>query len=143
MGPEAAIVVNPTPAFTSSGIFGNYTATTPLTYYIRTSSGGSGGGNISLKVTSDFAPGGGPSVTTPPNAADLLTYANTVSSPGTAVTPTQTASTGTSTGVASFAAGVTSAKGGNSASVAWTLINDPVYAQGAYAATVTFTIAAT
>jgi len=144
VGPEAAIVVGSTGAFTAggSGSFANYATSTSFTYYIRTSSGGSG--SILLQVTSDFAPTGGPSVKTPPTSGDALTYTCSVQTPGTACTGTQTASTTSTTPVATFGAGVTSAKGGNPTnSVSWALTNDPVYAQGSYAATVTFTIAAT
>jgi len=139
VGAEAAIVVTSTTALTSGSIFGDYTGTTGLTYYIRTVTGGT----ISLEVTGDFACGGGPCVTTPPSAGDALTYVNTVSTPGTAVVGTPlTASTSASTGVATFGAAVQSAKTGNSASVAWDLTNDPHYKAGPYSATVTFTISA-
>ena len=47
------------------------------------------------------------------------------------------------TSVATFGAAASSAKAGNTGSVAWSLTDDPVYATGAYAATVTFTISAT
>ena len=66
VGAEAAIVVNATPAFASSGIFGNYTATTPFTYYVRTITGGS----VVVEITTNFSTGGvggGPSVANPPH----------------------------------------------------------------------------
>lgn len=139
VGAEAAIVVNTaTSGFTSSGIFGDYTANTSLTYYIRTITGGT----ISLQITSDFACGGGPCVATPPSTGDALTYVNTVSAPGLAVSGTQTASTAATSPVATFGADIQSSKTGNSASVAWTLTNDPHYKAGTYDATATFTIAA-
>ena len=142
VGQEAAIAVNSTSPFVSGGIFQPYTATTSLTYWIRTSSGGSGG-TISLQVTSDFSGSGGPSVTNPVTAGDALTYLNTVSAPGTPVSGPLTASTGASTGVATFPSDVQSTKSGNSASTAWTLTNDPAYKAGSYSATVTYTISAT
>lgn len=118
-----------------------YTGTTNLTYQIRTTKTG-GTGNVSLKITADFAGTGGPSVTTPPTTGDALTYTCTVSSPGTACSG-QTASTAASTPVATFGAGANSTKAGNTASVAWSLTDDPVYATGTYTATATFTISAT
>jgi hypothetical protein len=45
--------------------------------------------------------------------------------------------------VATFGAGASSAIAGNTGSVAWSLVNDPKYAQGSYSVTATFTISAT
>lgn len=145
VGPEAAIAINSgaTTTFTEgSGSFADYTATTGFTYWIRTSQS-SGTGAITLKISSDFSPAGGPSVTTPPTAGDALTYTCTVASPGSGCSSAQTASTASSTTVANFGANATSAKGGNASnSVTWDLTNDPAYAQGSYNATATFTISA-
>jgi hypothetical protein len=140
---EASLQVNTaTTTLTSASIFGNYTGTTSLTYKIRTTQS-TGTGAITLHVTSDFSPANGPSVATPPTAGDTLAYTCTVASPGTACSGSQTSSTSTSTGVGTFGAGASSALAGNSASVAWTLANDPVYKTGSYTATVTFTVSAT
>ena len=109
-------------------------------YFIRTSKT-SGTGTIALKVTTDFSPAGGPSVGTPPSGGDALSYVSTVSLPGTKADGT--ASTTAATNTATFGADAHSAKAGNSASVDWTLTNDPVYATNAYTATVTWTISAT
>jgi hypothetical protein len=148
VGAESAIVVNTTPAFSSNGIFGDYTAITPLTYYVRTTSGG--GGSITVKVTTDFSTGGangGPSVANPPTAGDALTYTCTAAAPAfgtaTACSSAQTASTSTATNVVTFAASTQSAKAGNSASTSWDLTNDPNYKAGSYSAVVTYTISAT
>lgn len=139
---EAAITVPSNATLTSVGTnFANYTGTTSFLYLIRTTKTG-GTGSITLKVTSDFAGTGGPSVGTPPTTGDALTYVPTVSSPGTAATGPLTASTSTATSVGTFGAGANSVKAGNSASVAWTLTNDPVYATGTYTATITWTISA-
>ncbi len=127
---------------TSASTFGDYTGTTNLTYKVRTTQS-TGAGNITLKVTSDFSPAGGPSVATPPNAGDALAYTCTSSNPGTACSGSQTSSTSSPTPVVSFGAGANSAIGGNSASVAWDLTNDPAYKTGSYSATVTFTVSAT
>ena len=144
IGSEAAIQINTatTTLTTASTTFAPYTGTTNLTYKIRTTQG-SGTGAITLRVTSDFSPTGGPSVASPPTAGDLLQYTCTVASPGTACSGAQTASTGSDTSVGTFGADSRSAAAGNSGSVAWTLTNDPVYKTGTYTATVTFTISAT
>jgi len=143
VGPEAALTVNTstTTLATTSTTFGNpYTGTTNLTYDIRTTKT-TGSGTLTLKITADFAGTGGPSVANPPSTGDALTYTCTVSAPGTACTA-QTASTTASTAFGTWGAGASSAKAGNSASVAWSLTDDPVYATGTYTATATFTISA-
>ena len=145
IGPEAALTVNTgtTNLSTLSTSFGNpFTGTTSLTYFIRTTKS-TGTGTVTTKVTTDFGPAGGPSVATPPSAGDALTYTCTVSAPGTACTGSQTASTGAQVAFGTWGAGANSAKGGNAASVAWSLTDDPVYSVGTFTATVTFTISAT
>ena len=145
VGPEAALTVNTgtTNLTTASTTFGNpFTGTTSLTYFIRTTKS-TGTGNLTTKVTTDFGPAGGPSVGTPPSAGDALTYTCTVSAPGTGCTGSQTASTTASVAFGTWGAGANSVKAGNSASVAWSLTDDPAYATGPYTATVTFTISAT
>ncbi len=145
IGPEASLsVTTGTTSFTTAdGTFSSdYTGSTSLTYKIRTTKT-SGTGTITLKVTTDFAGAGGPSVVTPPSAGDTLTYTNTVSAPGTAATGSVTASTTAATSIGTFGAGASSAKAGNTASVAWDLTNDPAYGTGTYTATVTFYISAT
>ncbi len=144
VGSEAAIQINTatTTLTTAATTFADYTGTTNLTYKIRTTQG-SGTGTITLRVTTDFSPAGGPSVASPPTAGDLLQYTCTVASPGTACAGSQTASTSSDTSVGTFGADARSTAAGNSGSVAWTLTNDPVYKTGTYTATVTFTISAT
>lgn len=144
MGSEAAIAVNTgaTTTFTEgSGSFADFTATTGFTYWIRTSSGGSGG-SITVKITSDFSPSGGPSVASPASG-DAMTYTCTVQSPGTACSGAQTASTASGTAVATFGQSANSTKAGNASnSVTWDLPNDPTYVANSYSATATFTISA-
>jgi hypothetical protein len=139
---EAGLTINTATAnLTSPGTnFSPYIGTTGFTYFIRTSLS-SGTGTITLKVTTDFSPTGGPSVASSGTTGDTLTYANTIAPPGTAES-VQTASTGISTAVATFGANARSAKIGNSGSIAWTLINDPQYQTDTYTATITFTISA-
>jgi hypothetical protein len=144
VGAEAAIVVATTPSFTSSGIFGNYTATTPMTYFVRTIAAGT----ITVEITSDFSDGTGhkPSVATSGTTGDLLTYTCTAAAPvtgsATACSSAQTASTSAATTVVTFGAITQSAKAGNSSSTTWTLINDPAYTAGSYSAVATYTISA-
>src|SRR5712691_6432704 len=115
---EAGLTMAGDANLTSVGTnFSNYTGTTNFTYFIRTGAA-SGSGSINLKVTTDFGPAGGPSVTTPPTGGDALTYLNTVSAPGSAVAGSQTALTTSTTGVATFGADAHSTKAGNSGSLA-------------------------
>jgi hypothetical protein len=146
VGAEAGITMGSTTAFASTPPFGNYTASTGLTYFIRTTS--SGVGHITAEVTTDFQCGGGPCVATPINSADLLTYTSSGDQPGTTGTATYqasavTASKASATPVVDFGASSQSLKAGNATSVAWNLVNDPAYKAGSYSAVVTFTISAT
>jgi hypothetical protein len=148
---EAALnVTTTTTSLASTGTnFSNYTGTTGLTYYVRTTLSG-GSGSITLKVTTDFGCTGtgctntGPSVGTPPSTGDKLAYTCTLSGVGTACSGSQTASTTASTSVATFGANAHTVTfpGGDTATTSWTLTNDPKYQTGSYSATVTFTISA-
>ena len=149
VGAEAGLTVAATSNLTSIGTnFTSFTGSTALTYYIRTSQS-TGAGSITAKVTTDFAPVGGPSVATPPTAGDALAYTSSGSVPGNNSTGAVmafaggTASTTAQTNVATFGADNRSVFAGNTESVAWTLTNDPKYKTGTYSATVTFTISAT
>ncbi|MGD0840583.1 MAG: hypothetical protein ABSA32_05435 [Candidatus Acidiferrales bacterium] len=149
VGAEAGLTVAATSTLTSVGTnFANYTSSTALTYYVRTTQT-TGAGSITAKVTTDFSPIGGPSVATPPTAGDALAYTSSGTAPGNGGTGAVmafagiSASTSAQTNVATFAANNRSLITGNSESVAWTLTNDPKYQTGAYTATVTFTISAT
>jgi hypothetical protein len=137
VAPEAALTVVETTNLTSTGtLFADYTGTTNLTYRIRTSRSG-GSGTITARVSTDFAPNGGPSA-----AQGVLSYACAVSAPGTPCSNNVVASTTADTSVATFGANARSARVGNSGSVNWTLVNDPVYETDNYTAVVTFTITA-
>ena len=129
---------------TSGGLFTNpFTGATNFNYKIRTLKTG-GQGSITLEVTTDFSPANGPSVTTPPDPTDTLTYSCTLGGPGTKCADNTVASTGAATSVASFGTGAKSTtKNGNTGFVQWSLPNDPIYAAGDYSAVVTFTISAT
>ena len=144
VGAEAGLTVGGTTNLSSVGTnFANYTGTTNLTYYVRTTQT-TGTGSITLKVTSDFnCAAGGPCVATPPTSGDALSYTCTVTSPGTACGGSQTSLTTASTPFSTFGADAHSNPSGNSASASWSLTNDSKYKTGAYSATVTFTISAT
>jgi hypothetical protein len=143
IGPQAGLTItnSSTPLTASGSNFNLFTGSTALTYFVRTTTTG-GGGSITLKVTSDFSPTGGPSVASPLTPGDALTYTCTVASPGTACTGTQTASTSSQTNLAAFGTNVHTGTGGSTASVGWSLANDPNYKTGTYNSTVTFTISA-
>src|SRR5438045_3418735 len=82
---EASIQIDTaTTSLTTSGtIFNDFSGTTNLTYKLRTTQS-TGTGSVTLQVTGDFSPSGGPSVATPPSSGDVLSYVCTVASPGTA-----------------------------------------------------------
>jgi hypothetical protein len=150
VGAEAGISVVSTPAFTETGTFTDYTGTTTFTYWIRTGSGATSGGTITVYISTDFSTGGtngGPSVQHPPNVGDTLTYTTTMTAPvegsATAVNGTAAYGSASATNVATFAKSTSSAKAGTTGNtVAWTLVDDPVYPAGTYTATATFTISA-
>jgi hypothetical protein len=142
VGNEAAIVVGTTNSFTTSTTFAAYLTSTPFTYYIRTSKS-TGTGNISVQFDNDWAATGGPSIVAPLTSGDYLSYVNTVSNPGSASAAGNVTAVATAYPVATFGAGASSAIAGNTGSVAWSLVNDPKYAQGSYSVTATFTISAT
>jgi hypothetical protein len=127
---------------TSSTTFQPFTVTVPLNYQIRTTPVGSGA--ITLEVTSDFTPSGGPAA-----ASGSLTYVCSGANLGTPCSGTQTASTTSQTPVLSVPAstctgggGVCSGQNPNSMNITFTLANNPVYPTGSYSANVTFTISA-
>jgi len=123
--------------------FQPFQATIPVNYEVRTSPVGSG--RITVQVTSDFAPSGGPSV-----ASGALTYTCGAANLGTACSGTQTASLTTQTPVLTLPASACTGGGGacssqdpNSVNLTFTLTDDPGYATGTYSANITFTISAT
>jgi hypothetical protein len=143
VGNEALISVNSPTTFSTSTAFADYTGTTNLSYKIRTSKGGTGG-SITLEITTDFGPAGGPTVGgTQLTTGDNPTYVCNASSPATPCTGAVTPSTSSATAVYTFGADSHSAKAGNAGSVTWTVPNDPLYPSGTYQATATFTISTT
>jgi len=149
VGNEATIVVDPgskTTTFTTSTAFTDYTATTNYHFQVRTTQG-TGSGYISLAVTTDFSPAGGPSAYAPVNGDTLKVTASTASA-GSAVVPANQVNA-TAQNIVTFGAnahgGLPGAVGTNGATgqVSWNLTNDPAYQTGTYTATATFTISAT
>jgi hypothetical protein len=142
IGAEAGLIVPATPNFSATGgAFGAFIGTTNLTYFIRTSQTG-GSGSIQMKVTTDFSPATGPSA-----SAGNLIYTCSGTNPGNSGTlipcsGSIAASTTAQTQVTSFGPDARSSAGGNSASVQWSLKNDPGFKAGSYSATVTFTVSA-
>ncbi len=141
VGAEGVLTIPASTTLAEGTSFTSYTGSTAFHYMIRTNTGGS----VTLEVTTDFAPTGGPSVTTPPTVGDALTYtcaASGTSTP-TACTGPLTASTSSTTSVLTVGATKYSAASpGDSGTVNWTLTNDPKYKVGTYNSTVTFTISA-
>lgn len=124
----------------SAGSFANYLGTTNYTFKIRTTNGG-GAGAVVVKISTDFAPAGGPTV-----GSGNLTYSCVVGAPvtgtGTACAGPVTA-TAADTSVATFGNNTHSLGAGTGgSSVAWTLLNDAAYITGSYTGVATFTISA-
>ena len=141
---EAAIQVDTaTTNLISAGSFADFTGSTDYTYKIRTTQVG-GTGAITVQITADFGPAGGPSVAAPPSPGDSLDYSCTAVAPASGCAGSLAASTVSATSVATFGADARSDLAGTAGnSVDWTLTNDPQYATGTYNATATFTISAT
>lgn len=128
---------------TSPTTFQSFTGNLTVSYRARTTP--VGGGSITLNVSSDFSPSGGPSA-----AAGALAYTCNGATLGTACSGSQTASTTVQTPVLTLPASACTGGGGacssqdpNSVNLSFTLTDSPVYATGAYSAKVTFTISAT
>ena len=123
--------------------FSAFVAAAPINYRARTTP--TGGGVITLQVTSDFSPAGGPSA-----ATGVLTYTCSGASLGIACSGTQTASTSAQTPVLTLPASACTGGGGacsiqdpNSVTLNFTLADEPGFATGTYSATITLTVSAT
>ena len=122
--------------------FQPFQATVAVNYEVRTSPTGSG--KITLQVTNDFSPSGGPSA-----ANGNLTYTCGAANLGTPCSGTQTASTTTQTPLLTLPASTCTGGGGacssqdpNSVNLTFTLTDNPGFPTGTYSATITFTISA-
>ena len=123
--------------------FKPFTGNLTVSYRARTTP--AGGGTITLNVSRDFSPAGGPSA-----ASGALAYTCSGATLGTACSGSQTASTTVQTPVLTLPASACTGGGGacssqnpNSVNLSFTLTDSPAYATGAYSANVTFTISAT
>src|ERR1035438_1779355 len=131
-------------SLTSGGTqFNPFQGSVPITFRARSTP--AGGGTMTLQVTSDFAPAGGPSA-----ASGALTYTCSSANLGTACSGAQTASTTLQTPVLTLPAsactgggGACSAQDPNSLTLNFTVVDDPRYDTGSYSAKVTFIISAT
>lgn len=128
---------------TSATTFKPFTGDLTVNYKARTTP--VGGGAITLSVSSDFTPSGGPSA-----ASGALTYTCSGATLGSACSGSQTASTTAQTPVLALPGGVCTGGGApcgnqnpNSVGLSFTLTDNPAYATGAYSARVTFTISTT
>jgi hypothetical protein len=132
---EASIAVSsPTTLVQGGGGFVPYTGTTTVTFSVRTTKVG-GSGSISLLAV-EFVPAGGPSV-----VSGNLTYTcGGAPAVGAKCIGTQTASTTVSTPVVT-GIGPNQKASNTTATVIWSLADDPLYPTGAYSATgVQFTV---
>lgn len=141
--PEGSLIV-PSSATLASGAttFQPFTGAVALSYRARTTP--AGGGAITVSVTSDFAPTGGPSV-----ANGVLRYNCSGATLGTGCSGTQTATTSSQTPVLTLPASACTGGGGacsgpdpNLMNLVFALADQPNYPTGSYSARVTFTISA-
>jgi hypothetical protein len=147
--PLGGLFMQSTPlALTRTSTFAGFIGTMTLSYRARTRQG-SGQGTITVKATSDFTPTGGPSIASPPSAADKFTYTCSGATLGVACSGIQTVSTTASTTVVSLGASACTGGGApcstanpNSANVTFILPDDSKYKTGSYSATLTWTISA-
>jgi hypothetical protein len=125
--------------------FAPFSGALAISYRARTTPTPTGGGTITVRVTADFLPAGGPSA-----AAAALSYTCGSASLGTPCSGTQTASTTVQTPVLTLPSSACTGGGGacsasDPASLNLNLIltDNPGYATGSYSAQLTFTISAT
>ena len=122
--------------------FAPFTGSLAVSYRARTTS--TGGGTLTLEVSSDFSPAGGPSA-----AASNLTF-TCASGLGTNCSGTQTASTTVQTTVVTLPASACTGGGGScsasnpdTVNVNFSLTDSPAYSTGTYTAQVILRISAT
>ena len=127
----------------SGGKFNTFQAAVTVNYRVRTTAGGAAG--ITVQVTSDFSPSGGPAA----QAGDLQ-YSCGGATLGKACAGTQAAAVGLQTPILALTGAACTGGGGacssqdpNSVTVNFTLPDDPGYSTGSYSAQLTFIISAT
>ena len=144
INPVGSLTVPASANLTTVGTtFHPFTGSLTVSYKARTTP--VGGGSITVNVSSDFSPSGGPSA-----AGGALAYTCSAATLGTACSGSQTASTTVQTPVLTLPASACTGGGGacssqnpNSVNLSFTLTDSPAYATGTYSAKVTFTISAT
>ncbi len=143
VGVEASMTVPASTLLQTSGTtFANpFTGSTVVNYKVRTGRS-AGSGAITVTVATDFSPSGGPSVAASGTTGDTLSYNTTLSS-NAAGSGVNTVAQMSATNVVSFGANDRSQKAGDTATMAWTLVNDPQYAADSYQAVVTYTLSIT
>jgi hypothetical protein len=143
INPAWALTVPATASLThSQNTFQPFQAAVTVNYQVRTTPTGSG--KITLQITSDFSPSGGPSA-----ASGALSYTCGSAGLGSPCSGSQTASTTAQTPVLTLPASACTGGGGacsgqdpNSVNLTFVLTDDPGYSTGTYSANVTFTISA-
>ena len=132
------------PLIGSGAGFSPYSGSLSISYRVRTTPGMSGG-TITLQASSDFAPAGGPQI-----SSGALKYACSGASLGSACSGTQTVSTAAQTPVVSIPPAACTGGGApcsasdpNVVQLQFVLDNDPQYSTGTYSAQVVFVISTT
>lgn len=145
ISPNGKLSVPGSVALISAGgpTFPAFTGTLIVSYRARTTPGGSGA--ITLQITSDFSPAGGPS-----GSGGDLTYTCTGASLGTNCSGVQAAGTLSATPLVTIPASACTGGGGvcsvadpNTAQANFVLANYPAFQTGTYSAVLTFVISAT
>jgi len=141
--PIAEVSLPASLTLTSASQFAAFTGSLSINYRARTTA--TGGGTITLQVSSDFTPAGGPSA-----AAAALSYTCGGASLGTACSGPQTASTTAQTAVVTLPASACTGGGGScsssdpaTVSLSFSLTDNPAYSTGSYSAQVILRISAT
>jgi len=122
-----------TPLTKTDLAFGNYTGSTTLTYKVRIAKSGATG-----KITASFEEFDVPTGGVGPNVAKDLTL---VCTPTLGTAPAVGAlNVGPSIKIIDF---IANTRGAGTGTVAWTLVDDPMFETGNYASKVTFTMSTT
>lgn len=127
-------------------IFTGFSGVVTVLYRARTGSSVSTAG-ITLKASADFAPAGGPSISTPPSTGDTFSYTCSTPTLGIGCSGTQAVSTTSARPVVTFPASACTGAGApcnnadpNSVTLNFSLTDDPKYKTGSYTTTLQFTI---
>ncbi len=143
LAPNAKLAVPPSMSLISAGTtFLPFTGTLPVSFRARTTPGG--GGMITLQLTSDFSPRGGPSA-----ASGALTYTCGGASLGAPCSGRHAVSSASQTPVLDLPRSACTGGGGgcsaldpNTVQLQFTLENSSAYSTGTYSAQVTLVISA-